>query len=139
MDTSPQFKRVKYKLTVKDLKVKLQPVKISHQDAETRIEIKVVDVVVWQVLKEQAKMLTEKLKARDKTDGVEDLQQLSKTSQKLQRKILIQITMQLKRPALQDVVEIESLRIQMPLHVKIVLKLKTKQRGKSALLVNQDP
>ena len=138
MDTSPQFKRVKYKLTVKDLKVKLQPVKISHQDAETRIEIKVVDVVVWQVLKEQAKMLTEKLKARDKTDGVEDLQQLSKTSQKLQRKILIQITMQLKRPALQDVVEIESLRTQMHLHVKIVLKLKTKQRGKSALLVNQD-
>jgi hypothetical protein len=47
--------------------------------------------------------------------------------------------MQLKRPALQDVVEIESLRIQMHLHVKIVLKLKTKQRGKSALLVNQDP
>ena len=138
MDTSPQFKRVKFKLTVKDLKVKLQPVKISHQDAETRIEIKVVDVVVWQVLKEQAKMLTEKLKARDKTDGVEDLQQLSKTSQKLQRKILIQITMQLKRPALQDVVEIESLRTQMHLHVKIVLKLKTKQRGKSALLVNQD-
>ena len=139
MDTSPQFKRVKYKLTVKDLKVKLQPVKISHQDAETRIEIKVVDVVVWQVLKEQAKMLTEKLKARDKTDGVEDLQQLSKTSQKLQRKILIQITMQLKRPALQDVVEIESLRTQMHLHVKIVLKLKTKQRGKSVLPVNQDP
>ena len=138
MDTSPQFKRVKFKLTVKDLKVKLQPVKISHQDAETRIEIKVVDVVVWQVLKEQAKMLTEKLKARGKTDGVEDLQQLSKTSQKLQRKILIQITMQLKRPALQDVVEIESLRTQMHLHVKIVLKLKTKQRGKSALLVNQD-
>ena len=139
MDTSPQFKRVKFKLTVKDLKVKLQPVKISHQDAETRIEIKVVDVVVWQVLKEQAKMLTEKLKARDKTDGVEDLQQLSKTSQKLQRKILIQITMQLKRPALQDVVEIESLRTQMHLHVKIVLKLKTKQRGKSVLPVNQDP
>ena len=138
MDTSPQFKRVKYKLTVKDLKVKLQPVKISHQDAETRIEIKMADVVVWQGLKEQAKMLTEKLKARDKTDGVEDLQQLSKTSQKLQRKILIQITMQLKRPALQDVVEIESLRIQMPLHVKIVLKLKTKQRGKSVLPVNQD-
>ena len=130
---------MKYKLTVKDLKVKLQPVKISHQDAETRIEIKVVDVVVWQVLKEQAKMLTEKLKARGKTDGVEGLQQLSKTSQKLQRKILIQITMQLKRPALQDVVEIESLRTQMHLHVKIVLKLKTKQRGKSALLVNQDP
>lgn len=130
---------MKYKLTVKDLKVKLQAVKISHQDAETRIEIKMADVVVWQVLKEQAKMLTEKLKARDKTDGVEDLQQLSKTSQKLQRKILIQITMQLKRPALQDVVEIESLRIQMHLHVKIVLKLKTKQRGKSALLVNQDP
>jgi hypothetical protein len=139
LDTSPQFKRVKYKLTVKDLKVKLQPVKISHQDAETRIEIKMADVVVWQGLKEQAKMLTEKLKARDKTDGVEDLQQLSKTSQKLQRKILIQITMQLKRPALQDVVEIESLRTQMHLHVKIVLKLKTKQRGKSALLVNQDP
>ena len=130
---------MKYKLTVKDLKVKLQPVKISHQDAETRIEIKMADVVVWQGLKEQAKMLTEKLKARDKTDGVEDLQQLSKTSQKLQRKILIQITMQLKRPALQDVVEIESLRIQMPLHVKIVLKLKTKQRGKSVLPVNQDP
>ena len=129
---------MKFKLTVKDLKVKLQPVKISHQDAETRIEIKVVDVVVWQVLKEQAKMLTEKLKVRGKTDGVEDLQQLSKTSQKLQRKILIQITMQLKRPALQDVVEIESLRTQMHLHVKIVLKLKTKQRGKSALLVNQD-
>lgn len=139
MDTNPQFKKVKFKLTVKDLKVKLQAVKISHQDAETRIEIKMADVVVWQVLKEQAKMLTEKLKARDKTDGVEDLQQLSKTSQKLQRKILIQITMQLKRPALQDVVEIESLRIQMHLHVKIVLKLKTKQRGKSALLVNQDP
>ena len=139
MDTNPQFKKVKCKLTVKDLKVKLQAVKISHQDAETRIEIKMADVVVWQVLKEQAKMLTEKLKARDKTDGVEDLQQLSKTSQKLQRKILIQITMQLKRPALQDVVEIESLRIQMHLHVKIVLKLKTKQRGKSALLVNQDP
>ena len=130
---------MKYKLTVKDLKVKLQPVKISHQDAETRIEIKMADVVVWQGLKEQAKMLTEKLKARDKTDGVEDLQQLSKTSQKLQRKILIQITMQLKRPALQDVVEIESLRTQMHLHVKIVLKLKTKQRGKSVLPVNQDP
>lgn len=130
---------MKCKLTVKDLKVKLQAVKISHQDAETRIEIKMADVVVWQVLKEQAKMLTEKLKARDKTDGVEDLQQLSKTSQKLQRKILIQITMQLKRPALQDVVEIESLRTQMHLHVKIVLKLKTKQRGKSAPLVNQDP
>ncbi len=130
---------MKFKLTVKDLKVKLQAVKISHQDAETRIEIKMVDVVVWQVLKEQAKMLTEKLKARDKTDGVEDLQQLSKTSQKLQRKILIQITMQLKRPALQDVVKIESLRTQMHLHVKIVLKLKTKQRGKSARLVNQDP
>jgi len=46
LDTSPQFKRVKYKLTVRDLKVKHQPVKINHHDEETKTEIKMVDAVV---------------------------------------------------------------------------------------------
>jgi len=79
------------------------------------------------------------LKAKNKTDEVEDLRQLQKISLKLLRKILIKLMRQVKRPALQDVVEIENLLTQMHPHVKIVLKLKTKLRENNAPLVNQDP
>ncbi len=78
------------------------------------------------------------MKAKNKTDEVEDLRQLQKISLKLLRKILIKLMRQVKRPALQDVVETENLLTQMHPHVKIVLKLKTKLRGKNAPLVNQD-
>jgi len=79
------------------------------------------------------------LKAKNKTDEVEDLRQLQKISLKLLRKILIKLMRQVKRPALQDVVETENLLTQMHPLVKIVLKLKTKLKGKNAPLVNQDP